>query len=318
MIVVTGGAGFIGSCFLWKLNRMGVTDILVVDQLDNSEKWKNLLGKKFLDYMQKDDFLRALSEINNITAIVHMGAESSTQKTDGDLYIRDNFEYSKTLAEYATGRGIPFIYASSAATYGDGESGYNDDESALNDLRPLNMYGYSKQMFDLWLQNTGRLGKVCGLKFFNVFGPNEYHKGNMVGVICNAFDDVATRGVMKLFKSYRAEYPDGGQMRDFVYVKDIVEAMWWLLSNPRVTGIYNLGTGVARSWNDIANAMFAAVGKKPNIEYIDMPEHLKPKYQYFTQANMDKLRAAGFDHKFMTLEESVADYSEYLKTKDYL
>jgi ADP-L-glycero-D-manno-heptose 6-epimerase len=318
MIVLTGGAGFIGSCFLWKLNQMGVTDILVVDQLDNSEKWKNLLGKKYTDYMQKDDFLRILPEMDNISAIVHMGAESSTQKTDGDLYIRDNFEYSKALAEYASARGIPFIYASSAATYGEGEAGYDDDESALNDLRPLNMYGYSKHMFDLWLQNTGRLGKACGLKFFNVFGPNEYHKGNMKSVICGTFDDVAERGEIKLFKSYRAEYPDGGQMRDFVYVKDICEAMWWLLQNPKVTGIYNLGTGIARSWNDIANAMFAGVGKKPNIEYIDMPEHLKPKYQYFTQANMDKLRAAGFDHKFMTLEESIADYCEYLKDKSYL
>jgi len=317
MIVLTGGAGFIGSCFLWKLNQMGITDILIVDQLDDSEKWKNLLGKRYLDYMQKDEFLRALPLLENITAIVHMGADSSTQKTDCDLYIRNNFEYSKALAKYATERKIRFIYASSAATYGEGESGYNDDESALNDLRPLNMYGYSKHMFDLWLQNTGRLGQVCGLKFFNVFGPNEYHKGNMKSVICGTFDDVAERGVMKLFKSYRAEYPDGGQMRDFVYAKDVVDVMYELLKS-EVTGIYNLGTGVARSWNDIANAMFAAVGKKPAIEYIDMPEHLKPKYQYFTEASMDKLAAAGIRHKFMTLEESVADYCGYLKDKSYL
>ncbi len=320
MIILTGGAGFIGSCFLWKLNREGINDVLVVDHLDNSEKWKNLIGKKYYDYVQKGDFFNAVvsRQVPKPEAIVHLGACSSTTLTDANYYIKNNYEYSKAMALWAFELDIPFIYASSAATYGGGENGYDDDESKLIKLAPLNMYGYSKHMFDLWLYGKGYLKKAAGIKYFNVFGPNEYHKGEMRSVICKNYDETAQKGVLKLFKSYKSQYPDGGQKRDFVYVKDIVEAMWFLLKNPSKTGIFNLGTGKARTWNDIAKAMFAAAGKKENIEYIEMPDYLQPKYQYFTEADMTKLKAAGYDKPFMELEESVKDYCDYLKHKSYL
>ncbi|MDR3049472.1 MAG: ADP-glyceromanno-heptose 6-epimerase [Elusimicrobiota bacterium] len=320
MIVLTGGAGFIGSCFLWKLNQEKIKDILVVDNLDGGDKWKNLVGKKYLDYMQKDDFLAAVinKQAPKPQGIIHFGACSSTILTDSDYYIKNNYEYSKTLALWAFELGIPFIYASSAATYGDGAFGYDDDISKLNDLKPLNMYGYSKQMFDLWLLNNNHIDKSTGIKFFNVFGPNEYHKGDMRSVICKNYDEVSQKGLLKLFKSYNSQYKDGGQMRDFVYIKDVVEAVFFLFKNPKKTGIFNLGTGKARNWNDIAKAMFASAGRKENIEYIDMPDYLKPKYQYFTQAKMDNFKNAGFDKSFMELEDSVKDYCEYLKTKSYL
>jgi ADP-L-glycero-D-manno-heptose 6-epimerase len=222
------------------------------------------------------------------------------------------------LALWAFEQGIPFIYASSAATYGDGEQGYDDDASKLYNYKPLNMYGYSKHLFDLWLLNSGYITKATGLKFFNVFGPNEYHKGDMRSVICKNYEAVAQKGVLKLFKSYKPDFADGGQKRDFVYIKDVVDAMYFLLENPSLTGIFNLGTGKARAWNDIAKAMFAFSGKKENIEYIDMPENLKEKYQYFTQAKMDRLVEAGYKKPFMELEESVKDYCGYLKAGEYL
>jgi len=319
MIILTGGAGFIGSCFLWKLNQEKIDDILVVDHLDNGEKWKNLIGKKFYDYMQKEDFLQAIKDkkIQKPQAIVHLGACSSTTKTDANYYIHNNFEYSKLLALWAMELGIPFIYASSAATYGNGENGY-DDQCDIDKLAPLNMYGYSKQLFDLWLLRNKYNNKVTGIKFFNVFGPNEYHKDAMKSVICKAYDDVAQKGVMRLFKSYNSKYGDGDSLRDFVYIKDVVEVMMFLLNNPKNTGLFNIGTGKARSWNDIARSMFAAVGKKANIEYFDMPEILRGKYQYFTEAKMDKIRQAGCNHKFMELEDSIKDYCSYLKNKSYL
>jgi len=320
MIVLTGGAGFIGSCFLWKLNSMGIKDVLVVDHLNETEKWKNLIGKKYYDYIQKEDFFNAVvhRQVPKPEAIVHLGACSSTTLTDADYYIKNNYEYSKVMALWAFELGIPFIYASSAATYGDGAFGYDDDAKKLHTLAPLNMYGYSKHMFDLWLLNNGYINKTAGIKFFNVFGPNEYHKGDMRSVICKNYDDVAGKGVIKLFKSYKKEYGDGDQRRDFVYIKDVVEAMYFLLDNPSKTGIFNLGTGKSRTWNDIAKSMFAAAGKKENIEYIDMPESLKPKYQYFTEAKMDNLKAAGYKKPFMELEDSVKDYCGYLKNKSYL
>jgi ADP-L-glycero-D-manno-heptose 6-epimerase len=319
MIILTGGAGFIGSCFLWKLNTEKIDDVLVVDHLDESEKWKNLVGKKYKDYMQKQAFLDAVKEgkIEKPEAIIHLGACSSTTLTDANYYIYNNFEYSKTLALWAMKLKVPFIYASSAATYGEGENGY-DDMTDLDKLAPLNMYGYSKHMFDLWLLRNNHLNNVTGIKFFNVFGPNECHKGSMKSVICKSYDDVSQKGLMKLFKSYKQEYSHGAQQRDFIYIKDAVEVMWFLLNNPKKTGIYNLGTGKARSWNDIANAMFNAVGKKSNIEYIEMPDILKEKYQYFTQAEMKKIENAGCKHKFMALEDSVKDYCSYLKNKSYL
>lgn len=320
MIILTGGAGFIGSCFLWKLNQEGINDVLVVDHLDGSEKWKNLVGKKYYDYLQKDDFFQSVvyRQVPKPEAIVHLGACSSTTLTDSNYYIKNNYEYSKVMALWAFELGIPFIYASSAATYGDGEFGYDDSLENLEKLSPLNMYGYSKHMFDLWLLNNNNIDKAAGIKFFNVFGPNEYHKGDMRSVICKNFDEVNEKGEIKLFKSYKPEYEDGGQKRDFVYIKDVVEAMCFLLKNPSKTGIFNLGTGKARTWNDIAKSMFAAVNKKENIQYTDMPDYLKPKYQYFTEAKMDNLRDAGYDKPFMELEESVKDYCSYLKNKSYL
>ncbi|MDR2772311.1 MAG: ADP-glyceromanno-heptose 6-epimerase [Elusimicrobiota bacterium] len=320
MIVLTGGAGFIGSCFLWKLNQEGIKDILVVDHLDDSEKWKNLIGKKFSDYVQKNDFFNLVvsRQLSKPQAVIHLGACSSTTQTDSNYYIKNNYEYSKVLALWAFENDIPFIYASSAATYGGGEFGYDDDPQKLYQYKPLNMYGYSKHLFDLWLLNSGYINKAAGIKFFNVFGPNEYHKGDMRSVICKSYDEVAQKGLIKLFKSYSSDYPDGGQKRDFIYVKDAVEAMYFLLKNPSKTGIFNLGTGKARSWKELADAMFAGIGKKEKIDYVDMPASLQPKYQYFTQANMSNLTAAGFDKPFMELEDSVKDYCNYLKDKTYL
>ncbi|MCA6069520.1 MAG: ADP-glyceromanno-heptose 6-epimerase [Endomicrobium sp.] len=320
MIILTGGAGFVGSCFLWKLNQEGIKDVLVVDHLDDSEKWKNLVGKSYYDYIQKGAFFNAVisRRVPKPHAIVHLGACSSTIFTDATYYIKNNYEYSKILALWAFELGIPFIYASSAATYGDGEVGYDDDISKLINLSPLNMYGFSKHMFDLWLLNNNYISKVAGIKFFNVFGPNEYHKGDMRSVVCKSYDEVADNSLIKLFKSYNENYSDGEQRRDFIYVKDAINAMYFLFKNPSKTGMFNLGTGKSRTWNDIAKSMFAAVGKKENIEYIDMPDFLKQKYQYFTQAKMDNLKKAGYNKSFMELEDSVKDYCFYLKNKSYL
>jgi ADP-L-glycero-D-manno-heptose 6-epimerase len=320
MIILTGGAGFIGSCFLWKLNQEGIKDVLVVDHLDKDEKWKNLIGKSYYDYIQKGDFFNAVisKRVPKPQAIIHLGACSSTILTDANYYIKDNYEYSKVLALWAFELGIPFIYASSAATYGNGDLGYDDDLAKIKELAPLNMYGYSKHMFDLWLLNNNYMNKAAGIKFFNVFGPNEYHKGDMRSVICKNYDEVSQKGLIKLFKSYNKKYPDGGQCRDFVYIKDVVDIMYFLLKNPSRAGIFNLGTGKSRTWKDVAKSMFAAVGKGENIEYIDMPDYLRPKYQYFTEAKMDNLRKAGYDKPFMELEDSVKDYCFYLKNKSYL
>lgn len=320
MIILTGGAGFIGSCFLWKLNQEGIKDVLVIDHLDKDEKWKNLVGKSYYDYIQKNDFFNAVisRQVPKPQVIIHLGACSSTTLTDANYYIKNNYEYSKVLALWAFELGIPFIYASSAATYGNGELGYDDDLTKIKNLSPLNMYGYSKHMFDLWLLNNNYINKTAGIKFFNVFGPNEYHKSDMRSVICKNYDEVSQNGLMKLFKSYNENYPDGGQRRDFVYIKDVVDAMYFLFQNPSKTGIFNLGTGKSRTWNDVAKSMFAAVGKKENIEYIDMPDYLRAKYQYFTEAKMDNLRKAGYNKPFMELEDSVKDYCSYLKNKSYL
>ena len=320
MIILTGGAGFIGSCFLWRLNQAGINDIIVVDNLDATDKWKNLLGKRFIDYIQKDDFIGMVAEhkLPKPDFIIHMGACSSTTNTDGNYYIKNNYEYSKTLVEWAMTNKAYFMYASSAATYGDGSLGYKDDEKGLEQLQPLNMYGYSKYLFDMWVLNSGLFDKVVGLKFFNVFGPNEYHKEDMQSIICKTFSIVRDEGKIKLFKSYKNEYADGEQKRDFVYIKDVIDIMFSLMQNPEKTGIFNLGTSQARSWNDIAKAMFKALDKDPVIEYIDMPKTLRPKYQYFTQADISKLKDTGLKVTFRSLEESVADYLGYLKSTSYL
>jgi len=320
IIILTGGAGFIGSCFLWKLNGEGIDNVIVVDNLDATDKWRNLVGKRFLDYIQKDAFLNLLDQkkISDIKTIFHLGACSSTTLNDGAYFIKNNYEYSKSLAVWAKVHKAKFIYASSAATYGNGEEGYDDSEETLYRLRPLNMYGYSKHLFDLWMLNNGLYKEMTGIKFFNVFGPNEYHKGEMMSVVCKKFLEVNQKGRIRLFKSYREDYKDGEQKRDFLYVKDAVDVLFYFLKNPEKTGIYNLGCGVAHSWKDLANAMFSALGKQPSIEYIDMPESLRPKYQYFTEAKIDKLRKAGYKCHFTPLEDAVKDYVSYLKDSSYL
>jgi ADP-L-glycero-D-manno-heptose 6-epimerase len=319
MIILTGGAGFIGSGFLWKLNSQGIDDIIVVDELDESEKWKNLVGKKFIDYIQKDEFLRLVVEdkLPVPTKIIHLGACSSTTCKDGSYFIQNNYEYSKILAQWAFLHQAAFIYASSAATYGDGLNGYSDNQD-IDLLKPLNMYGYSKHLFDLWMRNNQFDKKATAIKFFNVFGPNEYHKNDMSSVVCKKFNEVKDKGCISLFKSYHENYKDGQQQRDFIYIKDVVEIMYWMFNNPKATGIFNLGTGKAQTWNDLACAMFKAMGKTAKINYIDMPEYLQPKYQYYTCADMEKLRKAGCDFKFNSLENTVADYVKYLDKNAYL
>lgn len=322
MIVVTGGAGFIGSAIVWKLNEMGRKDVIIVDRLGTGEKWKNLNGLHYADAFHKDVFLDLVVEDAlpyQIDAIIHLGACSSTTEKDADYLMHNNFKYSQALAEYCMEKDIRFIYASSAATYGEGENGYADDESEIEKLRPLNMYGYSKQMFDLWCKQNNLLNSVVGIKYFNVYGPNEYHKGDMRSVVHKAFEQIRDTGKVTLFKSYRDEYKDGEQMRDFVYVKDAVNMTLYFLEHPGKNGIYNVGTGKARTWNDLVIALFNALEKPVNIEYIEMPDYLKTKYQYFTQADLTKIRNAGFESSIHSLEEGVEDYvKNYLLKNLYL
>ncbi len=320
MIIVTGAAGFIGSCFLWKLNKEGISDVIIVDDINAPDKQKNLSGKRYLKYLHKDEFLQRVKEdsLSGVECLIHMGACTSTTMTDFSYLMSNNYEYSKTLAQWALGHNVPFIYASSAATYGDGSFGYDDSNENTLRLKPLNLYGQSKHLFDLWVIENGYDNKFIGLKFFNVFGPNEYHKGQMASVVYRNFHEVSKGNPMRLFKSYKPEYKDGEQKRDFIYVKDVIEAMYYFFIHPEKSGIFNLGTGQARTWNDLAKALFSAIGKEPRIEYIEMPEHLRNKYQYFTQAKVEKLKAAGFHCRFTSLEEAVKDYAGYLKTDSYL
>ena len=320
MIIVTGGAGFIGSAFVWRLNREGIKDIIIVDQLGTDDKWKNLVGLTFTDYIHKDEFIEMAiaDEVPfEVSSVVHMGACSSTTERDADYLWENNYLYSREVADWALRHNARFIYASSAATYGDGSSGFSDDHEIISRLKPSNMYGYSKQVFDLWVLKNKLEKKMAGIKFFNVYGPNEYHKGDMVSVIYKAFHQIQETGKVCLFKSYKKEYPNGGQMRDFIYVKDCANVMWWLLENPSVNGIYNLGTGRARTWNDLIAAVFSSMGRKTNIQYIEMPESLRNQYQYFTQAQMDKLKKTGCHVNFSSLEDSVRDYvTNYLQNAD--
>ncbi|MBV6493752.1 MAG: ADP-L-glycero-D-manno-heptose-6-epimerase [Turneriella sp.] len=310
MVVVTGGAGFIGSAVVHALNRVGETGIVIVDNLSTSEKWKNLVSLKYRHYLHKSHFLSAIEtpELKGIKTIVHMGACSSTTETDGDYLMANNYAYTRHLAEYALENNIRFIYASSAATYGGLESGFNDDDVTSLKLKPINRYGYSKQIFDEVAIRNGWQKHFVGLKFFNVYGPNEYHKQDMSSVIYKAFHQINEKGSLKLFKSYRSDFTDGEQKRDFVYIKDCVKAIVALIEKKQVTGIFNLGSGEARSWNDLASAVFSAMGRERKIEYIDMPESLKGSYQYFTQANMEKLSTSGIDFPKTSLEEGVTDY----------
>ena len=308
--IVTGAAGLIGSALIWKLNQLGIDDILAVDHLGTSEKWKNLRALAYADYMEKDVFMEKLTAgalPRDVEVILHMGACSSTTEKDATYLIGNNFDYTRKLALYAVTRGIQFLYASSAATYGAGEHGYVDDEDSIAELRPLNMYGYSKQMFDLWAKRQGLLSKIIGVKYTNCFGPNELHKGDMRSVVCRAYEQIRDTGKVRLFKSYLPEYADGEQKRDFIYVKDAVEMVIFLL-NHKCHGIYNIGSGRAETWNSLASAVFKAMDKPLNIEYIDMPEHLRGKYQYYTCADITKLRNAGYSAVVTPLEDTVHDY----------
>ena len=309
-IIVTGGAGFIGSCFVQKLNKEGIDDILIVDNLKSSEKWKNLTGLHFTDYLQKDIFWEDVVSGHleyDPQAVVHLGACSNTTEINAEYLIENNYKFTQTLAKWAVKKNIRFLYASSAATYGDGKRGFSD-EIDLHSLHPLNIYGYSKHLFDLYAKKSGLLDKIIGLKYFNVFGPNDYHKGEMVSVVFKAFHQIKKTGRVNLFRSYRDDYADGEQMRDFIYIKDCVDVMWWLLMNPNVNGLFNLGTGHARSWNDLIKAVYSAMGKEPIINYIDMPLTIRENYQYFTQAEMSRLRETGCPFNFRSLEKSVHDY----------
>ncbi len=319
MILVTGGAGFIGSAIIAALNERGIDDILVVDMLGKDARWKNLRGLAFADYMEADDFSAMAADPDlelEVEAIIHMGACSDTTETDCSYLVKNNYEFSKLLAGWALENEAQFIYASSAATYGDGAQGFADDEAAIETLRPLNMYGYSKQLFDLWCKRQGLLSRFVGLKYFNVYGPNEYHKAGMRSFVIKAYEQILATGGVKLFKSHRADYADGEQVRDFVYVRDAVAMTLFFLERPELGGLYNVGTGAARSWNDLAKAVFAAMGREVTIEYIPMPDELQGKYQYFTQAEMGKLRAAGYEKAPTPLEEAVSDYVQHYLSRD--
>ncbi|MCZ7609588.1 MAG: ADP-glyceromanno-heptose 6-epimerase [Ignavibacterium sp.] len=319
MIVVTGGAGFIGSAIVWKLNQLGKTNIIIVDELGKNEKWKNLVGLKYRDFVNKLEFIeQVLDDVvpYNIEAIIHMGANSSTTEKDADHLLDNNFHYTKELSKYCVEKNIRFIYASSAATYGDGSLGFDDDETKLEQLRPLNMYGYSKHLFDLWAKTNHISDRVAGIKYFNVYGPNEYHKGDMRSVVHKAFEQIRNTGKVCLFKSLNPKYKDGEQMRDFVYVKDAVDMTLYFLDNPNINGIFNVGAGKARTWNDLVNALFNAVGKPVNIEYIDLPAQLKEKYQYFTEANLIKIKDAGYNQTITSLEDGISDYVKNYLLKD--
>ena len=311
MIVITGAGGFIGSAFVAKLNEQGIRDIVVVDELDTERFRKNLANKSYTACVDKQDFIaqiRSNSAPTEITAIVHLGACSSTTERNVTFLNENNLEYSKDIISFCIQRDIRCIYASSAATYGDGEHGYSDDESSLEIFKPLNLYGDSKHQCDLWAKETGALARVAGLKFFNVYGPNEYYKGDMASVAWKAFNAISETGEFKLFRSHREDYADGEQKRDFVYVKDCCEVMWWLLQNAAVNGIFNVGSGTARSWNDLLNSVFSAMNREPLITYIDMPENIRNQYQYFTEAPMQKLRKAGYSRPLYSLEAGVKDY----------
>jgi len=320
VIIVTGGAGFIGSVLVARLNEAGVSDIVIVDKLRSGEKWKNLVGKNYSDFIDKEQFLvRLLSgEFENVEAIVHMGACSATTELDADYLMRNNFQYSRTLAKWCLDNNSRFIYASSAATYGDGKFGYSDDHEGLFKFKPLNMYGYSKQLMDEWVLSNKLENQVVGLKFFNVFGPNEYHKDDMRSVVAKAFQQISATGKAKLFNSYNPDFGDGEQKRDFVYVKDVVEVIYKLIYDRSVNGIFNIGTGEARTFKDLVLAVFKAMDIEPNIEIVDMPLHLRGKYQYFTQAEMNKLANTPCHVAMRSLEDAVADYVNSHLKKDWI
>ncbi|MFI5163625.1 MAG: ADP-glyceromanno-heptose 6-epimerase [Bacteroidia bacterium] len=321
MIVVTGAAGFIGSCLVSRLNKEGFRDIVIVDDFTRADKNKNLAGKIFSKEVHRDIFPGWLRENQRLVQIVfHLGARTDTTEFDKKIFERLNLNFSKNVWSICVEYGIPLVYASSAATYGGGESGYDDDHSLIEKLHPLNPYGESKNEFDKWvLKQERKPGFWAGLKFFNVYGPNEYHKGRMASVVFHAFNQIRETGKVKLFRSHNPKYKDGEQLRDFIYVKDVTEVCLWLLRTRKNNGIYNLGSGKARTFLDLAKSVFLSLNKKPEIEFIDTPADIRDKYQYFTEARMEKLKNAGCDVKFSSLEDGVKDYVEnYLQQSTYL
>lgn len=306
-IIVTGGAGFIGSAIVWRLNQLGEDNILIVDRLDETDKWKNLAPLRFADYIDADNLLADRAVFDDTKAIIHMGACSSTTERDSAYLMRNNYQYTWDLSEIALAKGIRFIYASSAATYGDGSAGMEDGTENLDALRPLNMYGYSKHLFDQYATRKGLFDRIVGLKYFNVFGPNENHKGDMRSLVNKAFDEISATGMVGLFKSCNPDYKDGEFGRDFIYVKDAVDITLHFLERDG-GGLFNVGAGQMHTWNELALAIFAALDKKPNIQYIDMPEHLRDRYQYHTEADISRIRSVGYDKPATPLQEAVADY----------
>ena len=306
-IVVTGGAGFIGSVLVWRLNGLGYEDILVVDRLDDTGKERNLKPLKFTDFIDADEFIGDLSKYKTTNLILHMGACSSTTETDEAYMMSNNYQYTLDLADFAVSNDIRFIYASSAATYGDGSAGMADGTDELDNLKPLNLYGLSKHLFDLHAARNGMFEKIVGLKYFNVFGPNEDHKGDMRSLVNKAFGQINETGKLKLFKSHNPNYADGAFGRDFVYVKDAVEMTLHFMEN-KTGGLFNVGSGRMNTWNALADSIFKALDLPKNIEFIEMPEILRGKYQYFTQADVTKLRSTGYSRAMTALDDAVRDY----------
>lgn len=317
-VLLTGGAGFIGSATLWALNRRGCSRVVVVDVMGTSEKWRNLSPLRYEDYVEASDLFSRLrsNSLGRFDLVLHLGAESSTTVTDVAYLLRNNYEYTKDLAHWALDHGARFVYASSAATYGNGSQGMDDRTEAIEQFQPLNPYGYSKQLFDVYAKTSGILNRIVGLKYFNVFGPNENHKGDMRSVVAKAYEQVRDTERIRLFKSYKPDYKDGEQKRDFLYVKDAVEMTLHLAETASAAGLYNLGSGGAHTWLDLANAVFAAMKVPPAIDFIDMPEALRGQYQYFTEANISKLRATGFTSDLTPLNDAVADYVKNYLARD--
>ncbi|MDX2472629.1 MAG: ADP-glyceromanno-heptose 6-epimerase [Candidatus Krumholzibacteria bacterium] len=311
MIAITGAAGFIGSNIVWHLNQLGRHDLLVVDVHETDEGNANLAPLSYDRYLTKDEFRTWLADpaqAAQLETLYHMGACSSTTETDADYLAENNFGYTRELCELCLAADVRFINASSAATYGDGDQGYDDNEALIHELKPLNLYAHSKQDFDLWARAEGVLDRIVCLKYFNVYGPNEWHKDDMRSMVCKGYEQIRDHGQVKLFASDQPPYPDGGQQRDFVYVKDAVAMTVWFADHAEANGIFNVGTGQANDWNRLITAIYTALGREADIVYVPMPEHLKGKYQYHTEAAMAKLRAAGYAQPFTVLEEAVADY----------
>lgn len=321
MIIITGAAGFIGSCLIQKLNDEGFYDLILVDDFSREDKNKNFSGKRFSKQLNRNDFAPWLKENHlHVQFVFHIGARTDTTEMDVELFNQLNLNYTKDIWNICAEFGIPLVYASSAATYGMGEQGYDDDESKISLLKPLNPYGDSKNDFDIWaLKQEKKPYFWAGLKFFNVYGPNEYHKSRMASVIFHTFNQIKKTGSMKLFQSHNPQFKDGEQMRDFVYIKDVVNVLYFLMHHRKDSGIYNLGTGKARTFLDLAKATFHSLGKDPEISFIPTPEDIRDKYQYFTEARMEKLRAIGYSQAFYSLEQGVEDYvKNYLIPGKYL